>query len=158
MEAPFDGLLIVFISVVCTQLSPRTPNNFPLPRHWTRDRDFGPATATLDPRPRLWTRDPRLWTRDPRPATISQTRTRLLRFVPSTDWYTPSYKVLDHANQFSINNLYDPKLLLLAHKWFYETAYETIQYFFIFFCPNEVRHTNQKVKRAFLQTVFKVFS
>ena len=29
-------------------------------------RDIGPATATLDPRPRLWTRDPR-------PATISQT-------------------------------------------------------------------------------------
>ena len=38
----------------------------PAPRHWTRDRDIGPATATLDPRPRLWTRDPR-------PATISQT-------------------------------------------------------------------------------------
>ena len=30
----------------------------PRPRHWTRDRDFGPATATLDPRPA--TRDPRL--------------------------------------------------------------------------------------------------
>ena len=42
---------------------------FPCPRHWTRDRDFGPATATLDPRPRLWTRD-----RDFGPATISQTR------------------------------------------------------------------------------------
>ena len=38
----------------------------PRPRLWTRDRDIGPATATLDPRPRLWTRDPR-------PATISQT-------------------------------------------------------------------------------------
>ena len=38
----------------------------PRPRHWTHDRDFGPATATLDPRPRLWTRDPL-------PATISQT-------------------------------------------------------------------------------------
>ena len=37
-------------------------------------RDIGPATATLDPRPRLWTRDTRLWTRDTRPATISQTR------------------------------------------------------------------------------------
>ena len=48
-----------FISLVFTQL-PRTPNHFPLPRHWTRDRDFGPATATLDPRARLWTRDPRL--------------------------------------------------------------------------------------------------
>ena len=42
-------------------------NHFPLPRHWTRDRDIGPATATLDPRPRHWTRDPR-------PATFSQTR------------------------------------------------------------------------------------
>ena len=30
----------------------------PRQRHWTRDRDFGPATATLDPRPA--TRDPRL--------------------------------------------------------------------------------------------------
>ena len=61
-------------------------NHFPLPRPWTRDRDFGPATATLDPRPRPWTRDrdlgpatatldprPRHWTRDPRPAIISQT-------------------------------------------------------------------------------------
>ena len=45
----------------------RTPNHFPLPRHCTRDCDFRPATATLDPRSRLWTRDPR-------PATISQTR------------------------------------------------------------------------------------
>ena len=39
----------------------------PRPRHWTRYRDFGPATATLEPRPRHWTHDPR-------PATISQTR------------------------------------------------------------------------------------
>ena len=46
----------------------------PTSRLWTRDRDITPATATLDPRPRLWTRDPRHWTRDPRPATISQTR------------------------------------------------------------------------------------
>ena len=68
----FFSLYIFFISLVFTQLS-RTPNHFPLPRHWTRDRDFGPATATLDPRPRLWTRDPRPATRDPRPATISQT-------------------------------------------------------------------------------------
>ena len=37
----------------------------PRPRHWTRDRVIGPATATLDPRPA---------TRDPRPTTISQTR------------------------------------------------------------------------------------
>ena len=43
-------------------------NHFPLPRHWTRDRDIGPATATLDPRPRLWTRDRDIGpaTRDPR--------------------------------------------------------------------------------------------
>ena len=34
-------------------------------------RDIGPATATLDPRPRLWTRDPR-------PATISQTQSLCL--------------------------------------------------------------------------------
>ena len=54
------SLYIVFMSVVFTQLLPRTPNHYPLPRHWTRDRDFRPATATLDPRPRLWTRDPRL--------------------------------------------------------------------------------------------------
>ena len=38
----------------------RTPNHFPLPRHCTRDCNFRPATATLDPRSRLWTRDPRL--------------------------------------------------------------------------------------------------
>ena len=36
----------------------------PRPRLWTRDRDIGPATATLDPRPRHWTRD-----RDIGPAT-----------------------------------------------------------------------------------------
>ena len=47
----------MFISVVFTQLLPRTPNHFPLPRHWTRDRDFRPATAPLDPRPRHWTRN-----------------------------------------------------------------------------------------------------
>ena len=39
----------MFISVVFTQLLPRTPNHFPLSRHWTRDRDFGPAIR--DPRP-----------------------------------------------------------------------------------------------------------
>ena len=46
-------------------------NHFPLPRHWTRDRDFGLATATLDSRPRLWTRDRDfgLATRDMGPAT-----------------------------------------------------------------------------------------
>ena len=38
----------------------------PRPRLWTRDRDIGPATASLDPRLRLWTRDPRPATRDPR--------------------------------------------------------------------------------------------
>ena len=58
----------MFISVVFTQLLPRNPNHFPLPRHWTGDRDFGPATATLDPPPRLWTRDRDFGpaTRDPR--------------------------------------------------------------------------------------------
>ena len=73
----FFSLYIFFISLVFTQL-PRTPNHFPLPRHWTRDRDIGPATATLDPDrdcgpatrdPRPATRDPRPATRDPRPAT-----------------------------------------------------------------------------------------
>ena len=40
----------------------------PRPRLWTRDRDIEPATATLDPRPRLWTRDRDFGpaTRDPR--------------------------------------------------------------------------------------------
>ena len=63
----FFSLYIFFISLVFTQL-PRTPNHFPLPRHWTRDRDFGPATATLNPRPRHWTRDRDFGpaTRDPR--------------------------------------------------------------------------------------------
>ena len=37
----------------------------PRPRHWTRDRDFGPATATVDPRP----------------ATISQTRCKETKFL-----------------------------------------------------------------------------
>ena len=38
------------------------------PRHCTRDRDIGPATATVDPRPRHWTRDRDCGpaTRDPR--------------------------------------------------------------------------------------------
>ena len=49
----------------CRDIGPATATLDPRPRHWTGDPDFGPATATLDPRPRLWTRDPR-------PATISQ--------------------------------------------------------------------------------------
>ena len=82
VEKKIFSLYIVFISVVFTQLLPRTPNHFPLPRLWTRDRDIGPATATLDPRPRHWTRDRDIGpatatfgpaTRDPQPATISQT-------------------------------------------------------------------------------------
>ena len=47
-------------------IGPATATLDPRPRHWTHDRDIGPTTATLDPRPRLWTRDPRLATRDPR--------------------------------------------------------------------------------------------
>ena len=57
LKNDFFSLYIFFISLVFTQL-PRTPNHFLLPRHWTRDRHFGLATATLDPRPA--TRDPRL--------------------------------------------------------------------------------------------------
>ena len=45
-------------------LRPATATLDPRPRHWTRDRDIGPATATVDPRPA--TRDPRPATRDPR--------------------------------------------------------------------------------------------
>ena len=33
--------------------------------------------------------------------------------------------MLDHANWFLLNNLYDLKLLLLAHKCFYQTDPET---------------------------------
>ena len=85
------SLYIVFILVVFTRLLPRTPNHFPLPRHWTCDRDFGPATATLDPRPRLWTHDPR-------PATISQTplfreRTLLVTSKLSSTYISVANKV-----------------------------------------------------------------
>ena len=41
--------------------------HFPLPRHWTRDCDFGLATRDIGPA-----------TRDPRPATISQTQGQLV--------------------------------------------------------------------------------
>ena len=41
----------------CRDIGPATATLDSRPRHWTRDRDFGPATATLDPRPRHWTRD-----------------------------------------------------------------------------------------------------
>ena len=47
-------------------IGPATATFDPRPRLWTRDRGIGPATATLDPRPRLWTCDPRPATRDPR--------------------------------------------------------------------------------------------
>ena len=59
-------------------------------------RDIGPATATLDPRPRLWTRDrdigPTTATLDPRPATISQKTlkafdTRGILSTPASDVY-----------------------------------------------------------------------
>ena len=42
----------------CRDIGPATATLDPRPRLWTRDRDIGPATATLDPRPA--TRDPRL--------------------------------------------------------------------------------------------------
>ena len=68
----FFSLHIVFISVVFKSFSPAATLD-PRPRLWTRDRDIGPATATLDPRPRPWTRDrdirPATATLDPRPAT-----------------------------------------------------------------------------------------
>ena len=52
----------------CRDIGPATATLDPRPRHWTRDRDIGPATATLDPRPRHWTRDRDIGpaTRDPR--------------------------------------------------------------------------------------------
>ena len=52
----------------CRDIGPATATLDMRPRHWTRDRDFGPATATLDPRPRHWTRDRDFGpaTRDPR--------------------------------------------------------------------------------------------
>ena len=100
----FFSLYIFFISLVFTQL-PRTPNHFPLPRHWTRDRDFGLATATLDPRPRHWTRDRDIGpaTRDPRPATISQTplhpETPCMLFVYSLGMFGQTLMTIDcHGN------------------------------------------------------------
>lgn len=38
------------------------------------------------------------------------------------EWYTSCDKVLDHANWFSLNNLYDVKLLSLPHRSFYQTT------------------------------------
>ena len=63
----------------------------PRPRLWTRDRDIGPTTATLDPRPRLWTRD-----RDFGPATISQTpftwyKTAVLESKSQNCWPTTTH-------------------------------------------------------------------
>ena len=90
------------MSVVFTQL-PQTPNHFPLPRHWTRDRDFGPATATLDPRPRHWTRDrdigPATATLDPRPRHWTRDRdfgpaTRDPRLLVKLNWKKPYDKHL----------------------------------------------------------------
>ena len=51
----------------CRDIGPATATATldPRPRHWTRDRDIGPATATLDPRP----------------ATISQTPLNSLIFT-----------------------------------------------------------------------------
>ena len=42
--------------------------------------------------------------------------------------------MLDHANWFSLNNLYDLKLLLVAHKCFYQTDPETTRVFFAWTC------------------------
>ena len=47
---------------------------------------------------------------------------RAAKIIFGFEWYTSCDKVLDHANWFSLNNLYDLKLLLLAHRSFYQTA------------------------------------
>ena len=46
------------------------------------------------------------------------------------DWYTPSDKVLAHANWFSLYDLYKLRLLLLAHKCSYGTTPVSIQTIF----------------------------
>ena len=83
-----DFFPFIFFSYHSFSLSYLEPQIiFPCRDIETRDRDIGPATATLDPRPRHWTRDrdsgpatrdPRPATRDPRPATISQTHSAAL--------------------------------------------------------------------------------
>ena len=46
------------------------------------------------------------------------------------DWYTSSDKVLDHANWFSSNNLYDLIFLLLAYKCFHQSGHRNYPEFF----------------------------
>ena len=105
----------MFISVVFTQLITSNPKSFspaatldPRPRLCTRDRDFEPATATLDPRPRLWTRDPR-------PATFSQT---------PLAWGVRGLKILEHLMTFrSSISTGKPEKLLSSMCFFFSVSW-----------------------------------
>ena len=105
----------------CRDIGPATATLDPRPRHWTRDRDLGPATATLDSRPRHWTRDPR-------PATISQTHQNGLN-------------ILNNKIRFVYRNgVRSPIQLLILTTHLVRTGY-CINYFF--FPGNTDKRTNR---------------
>ena len=61
---------------------------------------------------------------------LERIHVRAAKIIYGLDWYTPSDKVLAHANWFSLYDLYKLRLLLLAHKCSYGTAPVSIQKFF----------------------------
>ena len=61
---------------------------------------------------------------------LERIHVRAAKIIYGLDWYTPSDKVLAHANWFSLYDLYKLRLLLLAHKCSYRTAPVSIQKFF----------------------------
>ena len=101
----------------CRDIGPATATLDPRSRLWTRDRDIGPATATLDPRPRLWTHDPR-------PATISQTQDKVapkkstiqaLRLV----LFSPFRCCFAGSPQFSLSTVKQTKLFHSISEMFF---------------------------------------
>ena len=56
---------------------------------------------------------------------------RAVKIIYGLGWYTPSNKVLVHANCYPLYNLYKFRLLPLAHKCSYGTPLVSIQQYFL---------------------------
>ena len=110
----------------------------PRPRLWTRDRDFGPATATLDSRPRHWTRDPR-------PATISQTQKTAI----SSEMKYIFYSSNTTHGWFRFKKRHGTRYLF---DWLFPTLYRSSRYCFPSVCSPNVFSKKNSLIVSVLQT------
>ena len=81
---------------------------------------------------------------------------RAAKIIYGMDWCTPSNKVLVNCNWFTIKHLYEFRLLLLAHRCFYDLSPEPVKQLFTKYNSNynlrrKLTFTQPKPNTEFLQ-------